>query len=247
MKINPTMLSLPPYISTSWSNISAVYMKDSALVLNLFDGDTINVPDLKPETIETIFLQHATYLEQQGLHNSLHASYLQEKMTSPTSMPYLMDPHANIETSLRFGIAAMDELGTVMQHNPSQSNAPDLPSEVLNKIVAITNIVSPNDTVEIPRAEEKCNCFYCQIARALTSGIEAAAIPVKGEHLAQEEVVTAADLSFRQWDITQSGNKLFTVVNPLDSNERYSVYLGHPVGCTCGKEGCEHIVAVLKS
>lgn len=245
MKINSTMLSLPPYISTSWSNISAVYMKDSTLVFNLFDGDTINIPDLQPETIEAIFLQHATYLEQQGLHNSLNASL--EKMIGPSSLPYLMDPHANVDASLRFGIAAMDELGTVMQHNPAQSDSPDLPLEVLNKIVAITNIVSSEDTIEVPQAEEHCNCFYCQIARALTSGIETSTIPLKIENNSAEEIVTEADLSFRQWDISQTGNKLFTVVNPLDSQERYSVYLGHPVGCTCGKEGCEHIVAVLKS
>ena len=48
-------------------------------------------------------------------------------------------------------------------------------------------------------------------------------------------------------EITQTGDKLFTVVNKLDPQENYHVYLGHPVGCTCGKQGCEHILVVLKS
>ena len=42
-------------------------------------------------------------------------------------------------------------------------------------------------------------------------------------------------------------DKLFTVINKLDQQEKYNVFLGEPVGCTCGKQGCEHMLAVLKS
>ena len=44
----------------------------------------------------------------------------------------------------------------------------------------------------------------------------------------------------------QTDEKMFTVTNRLDKNEKFNVYLGKPIGCTCGKEGCEHILAVLR-
>ena len=61
------------------------------------------------------------------------------------------------------------------------------------------------------------------------------------------EEVTDEDLKFRTWDIKQPGKKLYLVTNPLDNNENYNVFLGKPVGCTCGQKYCEHIKAVLNS
>ena len=40
---------------------------------------------------------------------------------------------------------------------------------------------------------------------------------------------------------------LIVVTNPLDANEHYNVFLGDPIGCTCGQKNCEHIRAVLNS
>ena len=71
--------------------------------------------------------------------------------------------------------------------------------------------------------------------------------PAKPPALTQEEEVTDRDLSFQQWAIEQTGDKLFCVTNKLDRLEKYNVFLGDPVGCTCGIQGCEHILAVLKS
>ena len=62
-----------------------------------------------------------------------------------------------------------------------------------------------------------------------------------------DEPVPDAELSFQEWDIVQTGKDLFHVSSRLDPNEQYNVFLGNPVGCTCGKAGCEHILAVLKS
>jgi hypothetical protein len=36
-------------------------------------------------------------------------------------------------------------------------------------------------------------------------------------------------------------------MNPLDHKEHYNVFLGDPIGCSCGNNNCEHIQAVLKS
>ena len=62
-----------------------------------------------------------------------------------------------------------------------------------------------------------------------------------------EEEITEDDLKFRNWDIRQTADKLYAVTNPLDENEHYSVFLGTPLGCTCGEKNCEHIRAVLNS
>jgi hypothetical protein len=67
------------------------------------------------------------------------------------------------------------------------------------------------------------------------------------EQEAKEELVSDDELKFRTWDISQSNEKLYIVSNPLDDHEHYSVYLGEPIGCTCGQKLCEHVRAVLNN
>ena len=62
-----------------------------------------------------------------------------------------------------------------------------------------------------------------------------------------EEIVSDEELRFKTWEISQTNDKLYLVSNPIDANEHYSVYLGEPVGCTCGEKHCDHIRAVLSS
>ena len=62
-----------------------------------------------------------------------------------------------------------------------------------------------------------------------------------------EEKIDDLDLVFRDWEIKELSNNLYTVTNPLDLNEHYNVFLGEPIGCTCGHKNCEHIKAVLQS
>jgi hypothetical protein len=243
MKINNKMLSLPPYISTSWNHVLALHLKGSALVVCLTDGSTIEIPELRPEILETIFNAHASYLDRQST---------QERPTSiqqmKSNIPFIASSTSQETESdfpFRLGFGTFDTLGSALQHNPSQSQAPDLPPEILSKISAIAKIIAPDDPQSIPKPEPHCNCIHCQIARAINQGLEAGQTPEDDEK--KEDEIKEEDLTFRQWDISQSGDKLYTVINRLDSKEKYSVYLGHPVGCTCGKQGCEHILAVLKS
>lgn len=247
MKINSKIFSLPPYISTTWSNVTALHMDGSTLVINLIDNETVEIPELDPSILEMIFETHANFLERTGNPHSAIANPIQGRFIPPFSQLLITSPTDRIDIPFRIGIGTLDEIGSVMQHNPAQANVPDLPQEILQKVVAITKIVSPEDLAMLPKPEENCNCVHCQISRAMQQGAqqELAKIPVPNH--AQEEVVTDQELQFRQWDISQTGNNMFTVINRLDTKERYSVYLGHPVGCTCGKQGCEHIVAVLKS
>jgi hypothetical protein len=234
MKINDKILSVPPYISTCWSYVKSLQMKGPFLVITLMGGESINIPNLKGDIIEQIFNAHAAYME-----NNLPLA----KMGSNPLEPSLESAIAS-DVSLKFGIGSIDGInGNPLVHNPAQSDAPEIPKEILQKIAAIAKIISPEDLTNMPKAELHCNCLHCQIVRTINTAIEPAHHPLQ----IHEESVNDEELKFQQWEITQTGDKLFNVINRLDTQEKYSVYLGHPIGCTCGQKSCEHIVAVLKS
>lgn len=239
VKINEKILSIPPYISTTWSHISALRMKGNLLSVTLTDGETISISGLTQDQINLIFSYHAAFLEKETLPSS-QGSQVPVRPKFKENLGPLTEP-----TTLSFAFGSMDGLNTMVQHNPEQADAPDLPPEVLNKISEIAKAIIPLDDMQVPKAEPHCNCFHCQIARAISPGptlgeVAVAALPVEDE-------VSDEELRFEQWSIVQTGDKLYNVINRLDDHEKYSVYLGQPVGCTCGKPGCEHILAVLKS
>lgn len=231
IKISKKFLSISPYLSTRWSQVVTLQVKEEGLLICLLDGKNILIPKLKPETLELLFHYHALSMEDSTSPPTT------EKLEIPTPKPVFQTP------SIQFALGNMDNISSVMQHNPEQANAPDLPPEVLEKITAIAKIVAFPDEALLPVAQEGCNCFHCQIARAINPQKNSS----KENTVEPEEEVSDEDLLFNQWDITQTGENLFCVTNRLDHEEKYSVYLGHPIGCTCGKEGCEHILAVLKS
>lgn len=248
MKINTKILSIPPYLSTSWEYVTALRLQNTDLLVHLANGEAVIVPNLKPDILETIFEHHIIVMEQKDESLSKQRSTsLSNIIQNAEKTQSLSDPDLQAESIFKIGFSSPEGLSAAMHHNPEYANAPDLPFEILQKIGAISKIIEPED-VMIPKAEPHCNCPYCQIARAIH--VEAG-LPVQLEKKETEELedeaVCEEELQFQEWNITQSGDKLFTVVNKLDSHEKYSVYLGHPVGCTCGKEGCDHILAVLKS
>ena len=69
MKMNPKILSIPPYISTSWKNIASLHVEHrhatSLLVVTLLNGAKIEVPQLSPPLLDAIFKAHALFLEQE--------------------------------------------------------------------------------------------------------------------------------------------------------------------------------------
>lgn len=259
MKITPKILSIPPYLSTSWPQIHSIYKRDNELVVRLVDGATISIPDLKTQEIEAIFAAHSIFIETSHLGSS--STHEQQ---SPMHILHTK-PHTNIASSpgqniegipgMHLNFENMESFSSALQHNLEQAHMPNLPSEILNKIAAIAKIVAPTEIPNMPRPEPHCNCPHCQIARAI-HGLPAeekmgdaapSLLPHKEEVVKEEEVIDDKDLSFQEWDITQTGENLYSVVSKLEPTEKYNVFLGNPVGCTCGNSGCEHILAVLKS
>ena len=242
MKINNKILSLPPYISTTWSNVESLHMDQTALIISLYNGESISIPDIKAELLETIFDAHATFIESGGEQSA--------RQQQPTALHFpFMNPGANSgEFPFKFGAGGFENFQAAMQHNPEQSEMDDLPEEILSKIRSLSKILIPKEALDsAPKGEPHCNCMYCQIATALQDGWGGQEEWENAEETTVVEEVAETDLQFQQWEIVQTDDKMFTVTNRLDNDEKYNVFLGHPVGCTCGKEGCEHILAVLKS
>jgi len=226
MKITPQILSIPPYLSTSWNKIASLFVKEESGHLNLTillqSGHQVVIPHLSQAVIKAIFDAHAKYT---GLSIGL--------------LPQEKD-EASINLALPMNQAdgnTIDVFGSAAQHNPEHANFPSLPPQVLKKIAAIAQALGMNTLPNFSHAESGCNCVFCQVVRAIQG---------ETQELSQEEV-TAEDLKFRTWDIEETAEKLFIVKNPLDPNEHYNVFLGEPIGCTCGQKNCEHIRAVLNT
>ncbi|MCH9620620.1 MAG: hypothetical protein S4CHLAM20_00200 [Chlamydiia bacterium] len=225
MKINEQILSIPPYISTSWDNVASLHINTSGeLEVNMHDGSKIKILNLSADVIEKIFDCHAKSIEE--------------------------SPEKLIQDSLGLNLgnsgmvlSGMENFTGMMQHDPNQSDAPNLPNEILDKIKEMGKVIGIDaETFNIPEGEPHCNCPYCQISRAI-HGVDS---EERLDEMSDEEV-SKEELTFREWDINQKNEKLYEVSNPFNQNEKYSVYLGDPIGCTCGKNNCEHILAVLKS
>ena len=103
MKINDKILSIPPFISTPWGNISSIQMEDAGtLTIILLDNTKVNIPNLSEEDVKKIFNFHALSLE------------------NPTN--HLLNKHLNIDLdNPGMVLSGMENFTGMMQHDPSQS------------------------------------------------------------------------------------------------------------------------------
>lgn len=234
MKINNKILSVPPFISTSWKNIASLHLENQddtiVLVVTLNSGAKIEVPHLQGSMIEAIFAAHARFIEQE-----------EKPKTSPIASLGLPGGTLPQIFSMEIPFKGVENFGTLLQHNPEQADSPDLPPGVLDKIAELAKTMGVEDSNLIPKPEPHCNCLRCQISKAMQDGLDQKA------QVEEEEVVTDEDLKFRNWDVVQTGDKLYIVSNPLDQKEHYNVFLGDTIGCTCGQPHCEHVKAVLST
>ncbi len=244
------MLSVPPYISTSWKYVEGLYMKGATLVVTLTGSESVNIPGISTEYIDMIFTAHAEYLEQEVIPRPFLSSNNEPSLQGlPFGLLGQGFPLTGADNAFQFGISSMDGLGNAMQHNPAHADAPDLPLEILQKIGAIVKIVAPEEIQTGTIAEQDCNCPYCQITRAINGDADVES-QLFSEIAAwtdnQQQNSNEAQEIPGPWQIQETGKNQFLVIDKVDQTE-FRVFLGNPVGCTCGQEGCEHIVAVLKS
>jgi hypothetical protein len=225
MKITPTILSISPYLSTTWDNITSLHSRNEkgslTLIVHLQNLTTVEVPNLSQTELDAIF--------------DAHAKFTESKLTP--RLPNLPSPF-NFSLPLKTD-GPIGSLGSSMEHNPDQADLPPIPTEILKKIAMIAKAFGLEDASFLQKPEPHCNCTYCQICRSLQNNEENSSDST--------DEVSEEDLTFRNWEIKQTDQKLYVVTNPLDSNEYYNVFLGSPIGCTCGSKNCEHIRAVLNS
>ncbi len=235
MKITSTILSIPPYISTTWRQISALHVHQAEeaniLVIDLTNGNQIEIPHLDDQELADIFHAHSSFLDKEG----------EKKPTVSGSSPLL-----SLHLPSQLLGEGLDKISGVLQHNPEAADTEDLPQDFLDKVASISQSFNREDVSNLPTPVEGCNCIFCQIARTIQIQMTPSAETIPTGEQAEEEV-SDEDLRFKSWDIQQRDPQLYEVINPLDKNEYYNVFLGNPVGCTCGTPHCEHIQAVLRS
>lgn len=237
-KITDTLVSIPPYVSTSWEQIAALERHDSTLYIILLSGAKLTVPNLSEELLSSIFSLHAQKIEKRS-----HTHPKNEPLPQDNTLDSIQKGFKDlVSITMKLGVNALGQLGQVLEHNPSHAHLPPLPPEMIERIKTIKNIISKEDLKSLKPPVEHCHCLYCQIVHLLQT--ETAAVD---EVSPQEEIVDDKDLQFSQWEVIPLSNQQYVVRNKLDTHEEYKVFLGDPMGCTCGKPHCEHIVAVLRS
>ena len=119
MKINPKVLSIPPYMSTTWSNISSMHVKEEAgafrLIVLLKDGPQVEIPNLDRDTVTAIFNAHAQFAEERVL------PILPQKI--------LEDAPLSFNTPSQGDGNIIEAFGPSARHNPEQADLPPLPQE----------------------------------------------------------------------------------------------------------------------
>ncbi len=215
-------------------------MDSDTLVIELQNGSTVRIPRLENAIVEEIFAAHERHLENDAGTPSFTEN-------NPAEKKDLNSLSFGIPFDLGGGAAQLEnEMGNFLQHNPELSHSPDFPKEMLTKVAEVSKRLGLDpDTSHLPKAEPHCNCPYCQIARALSESGDEEEAP--HALLDDEEPVRDEELTFREWDIVDLGEKMYKVSSPTNSDESFQVFLGEPIGCTCGEKNCEHIRAVLNS
>ena len=217
IKITDKILSLPPYISTCWKNVVSLCV-ESRPYGHVFLIELATGTKAEVPNLDPKVIEMVF---------ATHARVVEQEGSKTSS----------ILQTFAFPLP-LEGMTAALQHNPEQADAPPLPPEILDKLKSLKDIL-PQDPAFFPKSEAHCNCPFCQILRAVTQ--EEANIPLP------EETISDEDLKFRTWDIKMENEKLYSVSNPLDPKEHYNVFLGEPLGCTCGSKNCEHIQAVLRT
>lgn len=242
-KINEKILCIPPYISTQWQEVTSIHSEEdsahqkSSLIINLKEGKIIKIENIEPSLRDLAFAAHLQYLEKSSSSekNTIFQTLFGEQAEG--AIPIRLD-----FTSVKGLPEGVEGMESAFHHNAA-AQIPNLPAEVLEKVASIARIFMNGDLNSFPKPEPHCNCMHCQVAREIHK------IPAETSQLIENEDVEVKEeeLRFRTWDILQIGEQLFTVTDPTNPKLKFNVFLGSPIGCTCGDNGCEHIRAVLST
>lgn len=136
MIINKQVLSIPPFISTSWKDIELL-LSDGHSTLNIYlkNGTLVKISNLLKEDLDLIFKVHQDILLTQ----------------QDTRISSMMDP-------LLFSFT-----GPMLEHDPDLQDSSPLPDEVKNKLKSLIDGMPKIEKSKLPEIHQNCNCPYCQI------------------------------------------------------------------------------------
>lgn len=136
MIINKQLLSIPPFISTSWKDVELL-LSDGKNTLNIYlkNGTLVKISHLLKEQLDLIFQVHQEILLSQA-----------QDISAP-----LVDP-------LFFQFS-----GPFLEHDPELSDASPLPDEVKSKLLSLLKSLPKMDATKLPIAHENCGCPHCQL------------------------------------------------------------------------------------
>jgi hypothetical protein len=247
VKIDEKLICIPPYISATWDQVTFLQTEEDpethlfTLIIHLMEGKAVCIPHLDSSIIDIAFGAHIKFLERKSITSSKQKGGEDQKTIGALLQQVTgLSPEQLANIPIRFGISGLEGMPglEVLQHNVSQANTSDIPPEVLEKITGMIKMMTNSEIAHFPKPEPHCNCPHCQVARSIHN-------QKKDEEI--DDSISDEELKFRDWEIIKKGDQLYVVTNPLDPKEHYSVFLGSPVGCTCGQAHCEHIRAVLYS
>ncbi|NDE63904.1 MAG: hypothetical protein EB053_06075 [Chlamydiae bacterium] len=249
MKINHRVLHIPPYISCKWSEIASIGVESiegqNVLHVQLLSGARAIVPNLTQDEIDLVFKMHVQHLEAAAEEEEKFKNVKEIPFFSNLFQPPPMD--ANVATSfgapISFHFDATDPSSLFQGHNPQFANSPALPKEILDKITLIAKAIGGEMVKEVEPVD-LCNCFFCQIARALHNERKDEKKPHIPKNLPKDLLSGGID---PEWMVEEVGPHMFKVTSRDEPGILYQVYLGDPLGCSCGSNRCQHIVAALKT
>ncbi len=136
MIINKHVLSIPPYISTSWRDIELL-LSDGHSTLNIYlkNGTLVRIAHLPKEQLDLIFAIHQEIL-------------LQKPALIPTQA---LDP-------LLFNFA-----GPFLEHDETLSDSSPLPEEVKERLRSLIQGLPKIEAQRLPPIHENCHCPHCQL------------------------------------------------------------------------------------
>lgn len=136
MIINKQILSIPPFISTSWRDVELL-LSDGHSTLNIYlkNGTLVKISNLQKDDLDLIFKVH------------------QDILLTPEQphIPSLIDP-------LLFSFS-----GPLLEHDPDLKDASPLPDEVKIKLKSLLEGFPKLDKIKLPEVHSDCNCPFCQV------------------------------------------------------------------------------------
>lgn len=241
MKITPFLLSIPPHVSARWEYIQSLRVQENVLIVTLKDGSSCAIPGLTQEELSQIFTAFSSYAQQPEREESKHDEILKKDLSQ--LFEGIKKGFSDfVQAFAKTGVHSLS-FAKSLEHDPANAHLAPLLPDAKRRVEMLLQIVPEEEILSMPEPVQDCNCMYCQVQRLLREAL------FKKKHLGEEmgEPVDESELTFTEWTVEPLSDKLYAVRNKLNPQEEYRVFLGEPLGCTCGKANCEHILAVLRS